>query len=182
MSTILLIIQFYFGLTVATCEPLEILVLMQSDTLFLWSNDEQKYLRCFMAHSFSIKNVYWCNRMELLILATDGILYKGNITRRSVDPKDYRGCDEEFVEQKSNRRMDISDTLKCDIVLTRIANIDRVTNVSVDQNGESFVVLQEYSKRYLAIPQLTDDPISFKGLLNETNEFDLLHDIVFHVS
>lgn len=157
-------------------------MLTQSDTLFLWSNDEQKYLRCSMAHSFSIKNVYWCNRTVLLILACDGILYKGTITRHSVNPKDARGCDEEFVEQKSNRRMDICETFKCDIVLTRIPNIDRVTNVSVDQNGESFCILQEYSKRYLLIPHLLDDPITFKGLLNETSEFDLLHDVVFHVS
>ncbi|XP_031631768.1 inhibitor of Bruton tyrosine kinase [Contarinia nasturtii] len=163
----------------STSDPLEILVLTQSDTLFLWSNDEQKYLRCFMAHSFSIKNVYWCNRMVVLILATDGILYKGTITRHSVNPKECRGCDEEFVE--INRRMDISETHKCDIVLTRIPNIDRVTNCSVDQNGESFVALQEYSKRYLFIPHLPDDPITFKALLNETSEFDLLHDIVFHV-
>lgn len=160
---------------------MEILVLMQSDVMFLWSNDEQKYLRCFTKHSFSIRNVYWSDR-TLLILATDGILYKGVITRHSVESKNYRGCEEEFVEQKSNRRMDISETCRCDIDIMRIPNIDRVTNVSVDQRGESFVALQENSKRYLWIPILSDDPITFKALLNETNEFDLLHDIVFHVS
>lgn len=162
-------------------EPLEVLVLMQSDAIFLWSNDEQKYLRCFIKHSFSIRNVYWSDR-TLLILGTDGILYKGTITRTSIESKDMRGCEEEFVEQKSNRRMDINETCRCDIELTRIPNIDRVTNVSVDQRGESFVVLQENSKRYLWIPNLPDDPITFKSLFNETNEFDLLHDIVFHVS
>lgn len=162
-------------------EPLEILVLMQSDAIFLWSNDEQKYLRCIMQHSFSIRNVYWSDRM-LFVLGTDGILYKGTITRNSIESKDFRGCEEEFVEQKSNRRMDISETCRCDIDLTRIPNIDRVTNVSIDQRGESFVVLQENSKRYLWIPNLPDDPITFKALLNETNDFDLLHDIVFHVS
>ncbi|XP_055309724.1 inhibitor of Bruton tyrosine kinase [Sitodiplosis mosellana] len=163
-----------------SAEPLEVLVLTQSDAIFLWSNDEQKYFRCFMKHSFSIKNVYWSDG-TLLILGTDGILYKGTITRSSVESKDHRGCEEEFVEQKSNRRMDISETCRYDIDLTRIPNIDRVTNVSVDQRGESFVALQENSKRYLSIPILPDDPITFKSLLNETNEFDLLHDIVFHV-
>lgn len=118
----------------------------------------------------------------LLMLATDGILYKGTIDRQSIDSKNYRGDEGDFVEQRSNRRTDFSETLKCDISLTRIPNIDRVTNVAVDQRGESFVVLQENSKRYLWIPIVPDDPITFKGLLNDTTEFDLLHDIVFHVS
>lgn len=118
----------------------------------------------------------------LLMLATDGILYKGTIDRRSIDSKDHRGGEGEFVEQRSNRRADISDTFQCDISLARIPNIDRVTNVAVDQRGESFVILQENSKRYLWIPVIPNDPITFKGLLNDTTEFDLLHDIVFHVS
>lgn len=162
-------------------ESLEILVLTQSDAIFLWSNDDQKYLRCFMRHSFSIKNVYWCDR-KLMILASDGTLYEGTVARHSIDMKDYRGCDEEFVEQRCNRRADISENYKCEIDLMRISNIDRITNVSVDQLGESFVVLQENSKRYLWIPIITDDPITFKGLLNDTTEYDSLHDVVFHVS
>lgn len=164
----------------STPEPLEILVLTQSDSIFLWSNDEQKYLSC-VKPSISIRSISWCAR-SLLILAADGILYKGTITRQTIDSLRQRDDDEEFVEQKSNRRMDISASCKCDIDLMRIPSIDRVTNVSVDQRGESFVILQENSKRYLWIPNVPDDPITFKALLNDTTEFDLLHDIIFHVS
>lgn len=167
----------------ASCsEPLEILVLTQSDSIFLWSNDEQKYLRCFMQHSFSIRSIDWNASRMLLMLATDGILYKGTITRQTVESKDHRGYEGEFVEQRSNRRADISETSKCDISLARIPNIDRITNISADQRGESFVVLQENSKRYLRSPIIGDDLITFKALLNDTTEFDLLHDVVFHVS
>lgn len=129
----------------------------------------------------SIKSIFWCAR-DLLILATDGTLYKGTITRRTIQTTNQRGDDEDFVEQKSNRKMDISANCKCDIDLMRIPSIDRVTNVSVDQRGESFVVLQENSKRYLLVPSVPDEQITFKALLNETTEFDLLHDIIFHVS
>lgn len=129
----------------------------------------------------SIKSISWCAR-NLLILATDGTLYKGTITRRTIQTTNQRGDDEDFVEQKSNRKMDISANCKCDIDLMRIPSIDRVTNVSVDQRGESFVVLQENSKRYLLVPSVPDEQITFKALLNETTEFDLLHDIIFHVS
>lgn len=167
--------------TASSPEPLEIVILTQSDSIFLWSNDEQKYLRCFVKQSISIKSICWCAK-DLLILATDGILYKGTIVRQTIESAGQRGeDDEEFVEQKSNRRMDISASCKCDIDLMRIPSIDRVTNVSVDQRGESFVILQENSKRYLWIPNVPDDPITFKALLNETTEFDLLHDIIFHV-
>lgn len=170
-----------FQPTAPAGEPLEILVITQSDAVFLWSNDEQMYFRGSMQTSLSIKNIHW-NSQSLLILASDGFLYKGKITKQLIKSTDHRGCDEEFVEQKSNRRMDVSDSWKYDIDLMRIPHIDRVTNVSVDQRGESFVVLQENSKRYLSIPLIPDDPINFKSLLNETTEFDLLHDIVFHVS
>lgn len=157
-------------------------MLTQSDSIFLWSYDEQKYLRCFMKNAFSIKTIDWsCDRV-CLILGTDGALYRGTIARHSINASSPRDSMEEFVEQKSNRKVDISETYRCDIDVQRIPNIDRITNVSVDQRGESFVVLQENSKRYLTIPEIPDDPITFKSLLNETTEFDLLHDIVFHVS
>lgn len=165
---------------ISSAEPLEILVLTQSDCIFLWSYDEQKYLRCLMKHTFSIKTIDWCDRV-CLILGTDGALYRGTIARHSIESTSPRDCTEEFVEQKSNRKVDISETYRCDIDVWRIPNIDRITNVSVDQRGESYVVLQENSKRYLTIPEIPDDPITFKSLLNETTEFDLLHDIVFHV-
>lgn len=160
--------------------PLEILILTESQSLFLWANEEQKYLRCYMPQPLSIQKIYW-NARILFILTTDGTLYKGKITKQDTDSICNRGCEEEFVEQRSNRRTDISDNCKCEIELTRIPNVDRITNVAVDQRGESYVVLQENSKRYLPVPILPDDPITFKALLTEATEFDLLHDIVFHV-
>lgn len=68
------------------------------------------------------------------------------------------------------------------ISLVRVPNIDRVTDISIDQRGESFIILQESSKRYLSIPMLADEPISLKSLLNQSTECDSIHDIVFHVS
>lgn len=133
-----------------------------------------------MKHSLSIKNIFWCDR-KVLALSSSGVLYKGSITRHSIESSSSRDSTEEFVEQKS-RKVDISESQRCDIDLIRVPNIDRVTNVSVDQRGESFVILQENSKRYLNLPAIPDDPITFKSLLNETTEYDLLHDIVFHVS
>lgn len=174
------ILCFHLKTTVLSAEPLEILVLTQSDSIFLWSYDEQKYLRCILKHTFPIKTIQSCDRV-CLILGNNGALYRGTITRHSIESRP-RDCTEEFVEQKSNRKVDISGTCRCDIDVIRIPYIDRITNVSVDQRGESFVVLQENSKRYLTIPEIPDDPITFKSLLNETTEFDLLHDIVFHVS
>lgn len=133
-----------------------------------------------MSHSPSIRNICW-SAGTLFILATDGTLYHGLMVKRNVELSINRNSDE-FIEQRSNGRADISDNQECTIELKRIPNIDRITNVAVDQRCESFVILQENSKRYLTIPTLADDPMTFKALLNETSEFDLLHDIVFHVS
>lgn len=134
-----------------------------------------------MKQTFSIKTINWSDRV-CLILATDGALYRGTIARHSIKSTSPRDCTEEFVEQRSNRKVDISETCQCAIDVRRIPNIDRITDVSVDERGESYVVLQENSKRYLTIPEIPDEPITFKSLLNDTTEFDLLHDIVFHVS
>lgn len=89
---------------------------------------------------------------------------------------------EEFVEQKSSRRLDVCENNAFVISLARVPNIDRVTDISIDQYGESFVILQESSKRYLSVPVLAAEPISLKSLLNQSTDCDRIHDIVFHVS
>lgn len=134
-----------------------------------------------MPLSLSIRNIYW-SAGTLLTLATDGTLLMGSMEKQNVNTSTNRNFVEEFIEQKSKRHVDISEMQKCVINLKRVPNIDRITNVSIDQRCESFVILQENSKRYLTIPVLDDDPINLKTLLHNTTEFDLLHDIVFHVS
>lgn len=78
----------------------------------------------------------------MLLLSSDGGLYMGHLQMQSTDSSFLHESNEEFVEQKSNRRPDICEQSRCEITLERIPNIDRVTDVSVDQRGESFVILQ----------------------------------------
>lgn len=162
-------------------EPLEILVIMESDVVFLWSNEANKYLRCECSHSMPKQKIYWSGE-NVVVLSTDGNLFIGEIVKRAIDRSNSSDSSKEFVEQKSNRRQDIDETNCYEMVMKRMPYIDRVTDVSMDQTGESFVILQESSKRYLTFPLLPDDPISFKALLTEVNELDRLHDVVFHVT
>lgn len=156
-----------------------------------------------MRHSIPLQKIYWSGK-NLLVLSSDGVLYMGYLSKQSIDLTAVHESPEEFVEQKSNRRHDICEHNRCEITLERIPNIDRVTDVSVDQRGESFVILQvrsnnrsqcwvqfinvgifflqENSKRFLTMPMLQDEPLTFKSLLTETTEFDSSHDVVFHVS
>lgn len=129
------------GTASAPAEPLEILVLTSSDAIFLWSNDIQKYLRCYMRHSIPLQKIYWSGK-NVLLLSSDGCLYLGHLKKQSIDLAAVHESTEEFVEQKSNRRLDICEQTRCEITTKRILNIDRVTDVSVDQCGESFVILQ----------------------------------------
>lgn len=79
----------------------------------------------------------------MLFLASDGGLHRAHLAKQTIDPMAVHESTEEFVEQKSNRRLDICEQNRCEItLLERIPNIDRVTDVSVDQRGESFVILQ----------------------------------------
>lgn len=66
----------------------------------------------------------------------------GHLIKQSIDSTAVHESAEEFVEQKSNRRLDICEQNRCEITMERIPNIDRITDVSVDQSGESFVILQ----------------------------------------
>lgn len=118
-------------------------MLTSSDTLFLWSNDIQKYIRCYTNthHGLSLQQLCWCGK-NLLFISNDGNLYHGVMTKHLINANNIQYTDEEFVEQKSNRRQDICENSKYEICLTRISNIDRVTDVCVDQRGESFVILQ----------------------------------------
>lgn len=77
-----------------------------------------------------------------MLLSSDGGLFMGRLSKQSIDSTALHESTEEFVEQKSNRRLDICEQNRCEITLERIPNIDRVTDVSVDQCGESFVILQ----------------------------------------
>lgn len=124
-----------------TPEPLEILVFTSRDALFLWSNDVQKYLRCYMRHSIPLQKIYWSWK-KLVLLLNDGDLYIGHLTIQVIDPNQGHESTEEFIEPKSNRRLNIRELNRCEITLERILNIDRVTDVSVDQRSESFVILQ----------------------------------------
>lgn len=160
-------------------EPLEIFIVMESESLFVWSGEVQKYLRCELKDSISPQKIFLCGK-NLLVLSGDGNLYHGELMKITIDRSSQPDSSEEFVEQ--TRRQDFDDNHRCEIRLTRIPYIDRVIDASVDQKGESFAILQESSKRYLTIPAIPDDPISFKALLTEVDEFDQLHDVVFHVS
>lgn len=162
-------------------EPLEIFIIMDSELTFVWSGETQKYRRCEIKPSMSLHRILPRGK-NLIVLSSDGNLFHGELKNIVIDRLNQSDSAEEFVEQKANRRQDFDENQCCEIHLTRIPYIDRVTDVSVDQKGDSFVILQESSKRYLTIPILPDDPISFKALLTEVDEFDQLHDIVFHVS
>lgn len=94
-----------------------------------------------MKHSIPLQKIYWSGK-NLLLLSSDGGLYVGHLIKQSIDSTAVHESTEEFVEQKSNRRLDICEQNRCEITMERIPNIDRVTDVSVDQCGESFVILQ----------------------------------------
>lgn len=138
--------------------------------------------RCVVKHPITLQEIYWCGE-QLIVISSDGNLYKGTIAKDTAyrANRSATSLNEEFVEQKSSRRSDVCENSKYLISLMRVPNADRVTDISFDQRGESFVILQESSKRYLITPQLSDEPISLKTLLNQSTEVDGIHDIVFHV-
>lgn len=78
-------------------------------------------------------------------------------------------------------RTEISKEHMIRIELQRYSSVDRAVDIFCDDDFTSFAVLQESHLKYFKLPKLTHEEYSFKKLYNEMDEFDAVHDLIFHV-
>lgn len=152
------------------------------DEVYLWSLEDQKYVKCFLNIKAPIEHIDWIDDSVYAIIV-HGRLYKGKFNKDNIILSDSNlETSDGFIEQSRNKRTDLNPLLRLGIQLRRLPKIDRLRAFSVDESNESFVALQGNSMNDIDKPQLADEIVGLKDLLNEASEADTLHDIVFHVS
>ncbi|XP_067631426.1 inhibitor of Bruton tyrosine kinase [Eurosta solidaginis] len=171
-----------------TATALKLLMLTQTNVIFLWYETTQHFYRCNFSHirvSQIDKIFYKAN--EVLILS-QGDVYKGKCQQVPVPAFMVKSESQKHPSSTANiwsscdqNRTEISKDHIIRIELQRFSNIDRAVDIFCDDDFTSFGVLQESQMKYFKSPKLTPEEYSFKKLYNDMDECDAVHDVVFHV-
>ncbi|XP_065367472.1 inhibitor of Bruton tyrosine kinase [Calliphora vicina] len=171
-----------------TASALKLLILTQTNVVFLWYQLTQNFYRC----SFSNIRLTQIDKIlykgnQVLILS-QGDIYKGKCQQISTPP--YYTRPETAGTSKSlgniwsrsdHRSAEMAKDVMIRIDLQRITQIDRAVDVFCDDDFASFGVLQESHVKYFKLPALNPEEYTFKKLYNDVCEYDAIHDVVFHV-
>uniref|UniRef100_A0A0A1XIP7 Inhibitor of Bruton tyrosine kinase n=1 Tax=Zeugodacus cucurbitae TaxID=28588 RepID=A0A0A1XIP7_ZEUCU len=170
-----------------TATALKLLMLTQTNVIFLWYEMTQQFYRCNFSHiriSQIDKIFYKANQVFIL---SQGDVYKGKCQQVPVptymtksDTQKHPSSTANIWSSCDQNRTEISKE-HIRIELQRYASVDRAVDIFCDDDFTSFAVLQESHLKYFKLPNLTHEEYSFKKLYNEMDEFDTVHDVVFHV-
>lgn len=83
--------------------------------------------------------------------------------------------------RSDHRSAEMAKDFMIRIDLQRITQIDRAVDVFCDDDFASFAVLQESHMKYFKLPALNPEEYTFKKLHLDVNEYDDIHDVLFHV-
>ncbi|XP_055921882.1 inhibitor of Bruton tyrosine kinase [Eupeodes corollae] len=158
---------------------LKLLMLTETNVVFIWYEMSQQYLRCMFSHIrvSEIDKIFF--KANQVLILSQGDVYTGKCHQVPVQNYQESSADAWFTDGQS--RKDICNDQKIRIELSRIAQLDRAVDVFCDDDFTSFAVLQESYANYFVLPKLIDEEYSFKKLLNDSSEFDNIHDLVFYV-
>ncbi|XP_054736672.1 inhibitor of Bruton tyrosine kinase [Anastrepha obliqua] len=171
-----------------TATALKLLMLTQTNVIFFWYEMTQHFYRCNFSHiriSQIDKIFYKANQVFIL---SEGDVYKGKCQQVPVPTYMTKKENQKHPSSTANiwsscdqNRTEVSKDHTIRIELQRISSIDRAVDILCDDDFTSFAVLQESHLKYFKTPNLTPEKYSFKKLYNEMDEFDAIHDVVFHV-
>lgn len=161
---------------------LNILVLTESGAAYVWYADIKQYIRCRLPLSECIvdgqTNLYSSDK---LMYVANGDVFMGKSSMVNVK-KNSSIAPDEYQETLTYRKDVLCVTKEIIVQIQRIPFVNEVQNIYTDQEGKSFIALQNHCKRYLEIPEIVQDELNFKNLLIEATEDDSIHDVIFHVN
>ncbi|XP_036330764.1 inhibitor of Bruton tyrosine kinase [Rhagoletis pomonella] len=171
-----------------TATALKLLMLTQTNVIFLWYEMTQQFYRCSFSHIriSQIDRIFY--KSNQVFILSQGDVFKGKCQQVPVPTYITKSENQKHPSSTANiwsscdqNRTEISKDHMIRIELQRFSSIDRAVDIFCDDDFTSFVVLQESSVKYFKLPNLTPEEYSFKKLYNEMDEFDAVHDVVFHV-
>ncbi|XP_013100750.2 inhibitor of Bruton tyrosine kinase [Stomoxys calcitrans] len=171
-----------------SASALKLLVLTQTNVVFLWYQLTQNFYRC----SFSpirlkqIDKIFY--RGNQMLILSQGDVYRGKC--QQVPLPQYYNNSETSSQSKDlgniwsrsdYRSSEMAKDFMIRIDLQHILQIDRAVDIFCDDDFASFACLQESSMKYFKLPALNPEEYTFKKLYHDVSEYDAIHDIVFHV-
>ncbi|XP_055837019.1 inhibitor of Bruton tyrosine kinase [Episyrphus balteatus] len=158
---------------------LKILMLTETNVVFIWYEMSQQYLRCSFSHIrvTQIDKIFY--KANQVLILSQGDVYTGKCHQVPIQNYQESSADAWFTDLGA--RKDICNDQKVRIELSRIPQLDRVVDIFCNDDLTSFAVLQESYANYFVLPKLIMEEYSFKKLLNDASEFDNIHDLVFYV-
>lgn len=188
-------------------EPLKVAAISKEGSVYLWQEKDLLMTRCILSPSRQLKivNIHLnMGRSALLMVTDDGEAFSGEIKpckKKASDLKSLKGrrnplsppntdveCHVQYKQQ--SERNHIKEFLDPDIcypvILKRLPHAHRAVNIASDPKGRNFALVQTHPSVYLSnVPELPPEKQGLRedllNLLSESNEWDMLHDVVFKV-
>ncbi|KAK3920688.1 Inhibitor of Bruton tyrosine kinase [Frankliniella fusca] len=186
-------------------EPLKIAAISKEGSVFLWQEKDLLMTRCILSSSRQLRIIdieLNLSKSALLLVTEDGEAYCGEIkpckvknseVKSSKGRKSTANSDGEchvVYKQTEKSKTSIKEFLDPDVCypvsLSRLSNAHRSLRIKSDPKGRNFALIQAHPSAFLNnVPELPPEKQGLRhdllALLNEANEWDSIHDIIFEV-
>lgn len=186
-------------------EPLKVAAISKEGSVFLWQEKDLQMTRCILSSSRQLKIIdieLNLSKSALLLISSDGEAYSGEVkpckfkatelksskARKSVANTDgeHHVVYKQTEKSKTSIKVFLDPDVCYPVSLNRLPNAHRSLRVTSDPKGRNFALIQAHPSVFLSnVPELPPAQHGLRqdmlALLNETNEWDNLHDIVFEV-
>uniref|UniRef100_T1J4N7 BTB domain-containing protein n=1 Tax=Strigamia maritima TaxID=126957 RepID=T1J4N7_STRMM len=181
---------------------LKIFILTKAGTIVLWEETSGQFTRCLVsAKSQPVISTFWPSKSCFVVLTNDGQGYLGSMKSRVR--KISSSVSGEAVNVKKERKFGKQDSFTgsglssqtifkffekeaCDVIeLERLPGIHRGVFATCDPEGTNFAILQARPARSVCEqPEINESVLSqnLLQLLETSDAFDTIHDVIFQVS
>ena len=161
---------------------LQIFILTKTGFVFVWDETRTGFVQCvYTVNRQLLISDIAVSKTNILLLTQEGCAYEAVYQPRKLKPN------AEKPKLKIGTQFVQFDRSQCDVlkVKQRWLGVHRAYGCAIDPKGKNSSVLQfQPNISGVKMPVVSDStrPSDFSTLLQEVDEFDLVHDIVFQVS
>ncbi|XP_056015291.1 inhibitor of Bruton tyrosine kinase-like isoform X2 [Ostrea edulis] len=165
---------------------LRIVLLTSTGKTFVWHAASPSLKRCRWAirRQLTVADVALSTN-NIAIVTDNGEAFVGNFVQKKSGKENTQTTKEHEKNDFELRLIDLllKDEAE-DVMLRRLPEIHRGTRIFMDSKGHNFCVLQSIPNLCITdVPSVSQSemPLHFQQLLDEADEFDMIHDIVLKV-
>ncbi|KAG5881388.1 hypothetical protein JTB14_012005 [Gonioctena quinquepunctata] len=164
-------------------KELRVCLLTNTGNILLWQESDQQLCRCI----YNIKRAIVVTQIsmnlnELLFVSDYGEAFKGTIRPRKRTAA--ATAEKSSKNQEKSAFHKFLDREECVMVsLEKIAKIHRAVFMQSDLKGKDYCVIQSLPYKHYSFPKIAPSTMrsDLESLIEEVDETDNIHDVVFHV-